>query len=518
VPPENPLTADKVNLGKALFWDEQLSATGNVACATCHMPEAGGTDPRTPRALHPGPDEEFGTADDVHGTLGVILNRADGHYVWEPTFGLTPQVTPYKSPSVFMSAYEPELFREGRAGPELRDPMTNVVVIPRGAALEVQALAPLISDVEMNHLGGTWPKIETRVREATPLALSPHVPVNLRAWLGTASYPDLFARAFGTPSVTAVRIAMALASYQRTLIPNQAPIDRYLAGETNALSPQERRGLAVFAEVGRCTTCHAPPFFGHAEFFNIGVRPWQEDRGRANVTGRTEDRGAFKVPSLRNVAQRAPFFRPGHMATLNDVIDFYARGGDFHEHQTPLIQPFSITAADRAALRAFLTHALTDPRPARAEPPFDHPALFADSSRVPAAFGHGLPGTDRRTPHLLAAEPPLLGNREFGLALVDGLAGAPALLLLDTTRGYGARFLGFPLYVGASANLHVLPLGALYHGSGRGDGYTTVVLVLPGDPALAGTELFLQGLVLDSGARAGIAATAGQRVGLFAAR
>ena len=95
-PAGNPLTPEKILLGKSLFWDEQLSSTRTVACGTCHIPAAGASDPRTavsPLALHPGADGQFETADDVLGSPGVPQSLADGTYVDHPDFGILPQAT-----------------------------------------------------------------------------------------------------------------------------------------------------------------------------------------------------------------------------------------------------------------------------------------------------------------------------------------------------------------------------------------------------------------------------------------
>ena len=108
-PAGNPLTAAKVQLGKALFWDEQLSSTGTVSCGTCHMPEGGGSDPRTARSLeasaHPGGDGVFGTSDDVRGSRGVPNASASGHYVKSEHFGLLAQVTGRRAPSAIGAGY-----------------------------------------------------------------------------------------------------------------------------------------------------------------------------------------------------------------------------------------------------------------------------------------------------------------------------------------------------------------------------------------------------------------------------
>jgi cytochrome c peroxidase len=516
VPPENPMTTDKVNLGKALFWDEQLSSSQTVACATCHIPEAGGSDPRAPRALHPGPDDQFATDDDILGSFGVISTSPRHLYQWHPLFGMRAQVTHRKAPSVFMAAYDRELFWDGRAPDQLFDPITRQLVIPQGAALERQATIPILSEVEMTHSGTDWPDIIARVQSSVPLGLARRVPPALSRWLRRDSYPALFARTFGTPDVTPVRIAMAIASYQRALVPNQTPFDSYVAGNQQALTAQEQSGLAVFERV-RCSVCHPAPLFTTGEFFTIGVRPPDEDVGRGGITRDPIDRGAFKVPSLRNVADRAPYMHNGRLPTLEAVVDFYERGGDFAENRTPIMRPARFNGTDKADLLAFLRRPLTDPRASAGAAPFDHPELSAEDRRAPRAYGQGTAGTLGRTPQIVAVEPPVLGNGHFRMSLTDGFATAPAVLLLDGAAG-NHRLLGVRFHVAFTASLVLLPLGQLLHGSGAGDGWASWSFALPRDPALAGSEFFAQAIVLDAGGPQGLSASAGVRWRLFAAR
>jgi cytochrome c peroxidase len=145
----------KVNLGQALFWDEQLSSTRSVACATCHIVDAGGHDPRLTigsfSTTNPGPDTTYGTPDDITGSPGLPLSDASGLYVLEPTFGIDVQVTPRKAPSVLNAAYAPRLFWDGRAGPVFRDPISGAIVLGGGAALESQVLGPPLATAEMAH-------------------------------------------------------------------------------------------------------------------------------------------------------------------------------------------------------------------------------------------------------------------------------------------------------------------------------------------------------------------------------
>jgi cytochrome c peroxidase len=150
-PAGNAVTTEKANLGKALFWDEQLSSTRTVSCASCHQPSAGGSDPRSqlddPASTNPGPDGVLGTADDITGSPGVITNGSDGSFGWHDFFGMTQQVTGRYAPTVINAGFVDELFWDGRASRQFRDPVTNAVVLNTGAALESQAAGPPTSDV-----------------------------------------------------------------------------------------------------------------------------------------------------------------------------------------------------------------------------------------------------------------------------------------------------------------------------------------------------------------------------------
>ncbi len=291
VPAGNPITPAKASLGKALFWDEQLSSTRTISCGTCHIPSAGGSDPRSALAgsigVHPGFDGTFGTDDDVRGSPGVPSSLALGTYVPEASFGVAPQVTGRKTPSMINAAFSPLLFWDGRATGTLADPVSGATVLTADAALESQAVAPPVSAVEMAHADRDWNDVAARTAESTPLALAASVPAALDAWIAGRSYPQLFQEAFGTPQVTPARIAMALATYQRTLISDDAPVDQPPPGPGNPppLTQLEAQGRNVFNGPGRCVLCHGGPLFTDHQFRNIGVRPIFEDLGRGAVTG-----------------------------------------------------------------------------------------------------------------------------------------------------------------------------------------------------------------------------------------
>ena len=371
VPPGNPQTPAKIVLGKMLFWDEQLSSDDSVACATCHLPEIGGSDPRSFTSPHPGSDIFFGNANDVLGSPGVAKQDCDGTMLPDPLFGFERQVTGRKTPSMINAAYSPRLFWDGRATGQFVDPETGAVLLFAGGALESQAVGPLVSSVEMACEGRTWDDVRAKLQAVTPLAFASDLTPDITAALATSSnYPALFQAAFGTPVINAGRIGFALASYQRTLISNQSPFDAFLANGPTALTPQQNQGFQAL--VGECLPCHGGPLLTNQTFQNIGVRPAGEDLGRGAVTGVPQDNGRFKVPSLRNVALRAPFFHNGGKSTLAEVIDFYDNGGDFF---APDLPPINLSFAEEVAIEVFLTTALTDPRVAAGLPPFDHPSL-----------------------------------------------------------------------------------------------------------------------------------------------
>jgi cytochrome c peroxidase len=244
-PPGNALTAAKAYLGKTLFWDEQLSSTRTVACGTCHFAASGGSDSRAvvnnARSRNPGADSVFGTADDVFASPGVISNSADGTYSLSPLFGLREQVTGRKSRSYIDAGYSNSLFWDGRATSVFTDPIGGAVLLNGGAALESQVLGPPVSSTEMAHAGRSWNDVAVRISSVAPLALSPSIPAGLKEWIGSRSYQDLFAEAFGTSEITPARIAMAIATFERTLYSDRTPFDQSVA-QISPLTAAETRG------------------------------------------------------------------------------------------------------------------------------------------------------------------------------------------------------------------------------------------------------------------------------------
>ena len=174
---------------------------------------------------------------------------------------------------------------------------------------------------------------------------------------GDKDYRKRFQAAFGQ-AASGDDVAKALASYVRTILAGDTPVDRYyFQGKGEALSPQELEGLRLFRGKARCSFCHAAPNFTDERFHNTGVA-WRDskwlDEGRYAVTKRDADRGAFKTPTLRELARTAPYMHDGSIATLEKVIEFYNRGGNKNPHLDPELRPLCLTAEEKQALLCFL--------------------------------------------------------------------------------------------------------------------------------------------------------------------
>ncbi|HWQ03054.1 MAG TPA: cytochrome c peroxidase [Candidatus Nitrosotenuis sp.] len=281
VPESNPLTPEKVALGRRLFHDPLLSRDFTIACATCHDPRRNFSD-SLPRAV---------------GIAGQEINR--------------------HAPALLNRGYGRAFFWDGRA-----------------ASLEEQALQPITNPKEFD---STLEIAVTRLRQH-------------------AEYPALFRAAFSR-DVCAEDISRALASYVRTIVVAGSPADRYFAGDVSALSAQARDGLELFRGKANCVTCHAGPLFSDEQFHNTGVA-WRDgafaDLGRGGVTGKKEDWGAFKTPSLREAARTAPYMHDGSLRTLEAVIEFYDRGGNANPQLDAEIRPLHLLPEEKKALLAFL--------------------------------------------------------------------------------------------------------------------------------------------------------------------
>ncbi|MBX3464093.1 MAG: hypothetical protein KF830_13045 [Planctomycetes bacterium] len=522
VPAENPPTPAKVMLGKILFWDEQLSSDDSTACGTCHQPAFGGSDPRAAEAWHPGPDGVFGTDDDRRGSLGVSRQAANGRFRADATFGFGRQATPRTAPSHLGAAYHIDLFWDARASTQFTDPETGVVLIAFEGALESQAVGPILNPVEMGREGRTWLHVRQKLQQVAPLALAESLTPDVQAALWqNPTYPALFAAAFGSPEISAARIAFALASYQRTQIPDDTPWDRFIAGDDGAMTSGEKTGWIVFQGTGRCIACHWAPTFSDDMWHVLGLRPAAEDLGVGAFTGVPDDLGAFKTPSLRNAGLRPRLFHNGQSPPLGDLaqwtdpnstLNVYLRGhGTVTDNLDPFLLPLQqlgVTAAEVHATQEFVRTALTDERAALALPPFDHPVLRSTAAPAPRTFGPGLAGA-RGEPFLIDTVPSYPGNQDWKLGLVASRGTTIGLLALGASPFEPhVPWFGLPWNVQpAGGRLFFLP------GGSNRPGNTTWFVPIPA--AMPPQSVYLQLFTLDQAAPGGIAASRGTELPIW---
>lgn len=310
VPPDNPMSAEKVELGRRLFYDIRLSGPGYMSCATCHRQEKAFTEGR-PVAV-----------------------------------GVTGERHTLNTPSLANVGYQTAL--------TWADPLQH--------SLEEQSKVPLFGadPVEMGSDGH-----EKHIVEQIGFN-------SINARLFREAFPETQGR------VDFEAIRKAIAAFQRTIISANSPYDRFrFAGEVYALPDAAKRGLVLFeSERLGCSSCHAglhltdaipEARYHNTGLYNVDGRGGLPDgrKGLVDHTGRAEDMGRFRTPSLRNVAVTAPYMHDGSLATLDDVISHYAAGGEAARRgaRSPLTSPkvraFVITQAERRDLIAFL-EALTD--------------------------------------------------------------------------------------------------------------------------------------------------------------
>lgn len=317
IPPDNPPTEETIALGRRLYYDPGLSADGTVSCATCHAPD---------------------------------LSFRDGKAL---SNGVAGQLGSRRAPTVVNAAYNTLQFWDGRA-----------------PSLEKQAEGPLTNPVEMaNTLEGVVNYVQSDPK-----------------------YRALFARAWGTKEITIDLVTRSIGSFERTVVIGNSPFDRfYYRGDKKALSPAAQRGLKLFLnqKKGNCSVCHVIgkryALFTDNKFHNIGVGADTsgnfEDVGRYVQTKSASDMGAFKTPTLRNIAKTAPYMHDGSLATLKDVVDHYVGGGTSNPHLDKEIHALAfLTFNERADLKAFL-ESLTGTLPPNVGPPEDLPAAKMQTAR-----------------------------------------------------------------------------------------------------------------------------------------
>ncbi|MBI1314975.1 c-type cytochrome [bacterium] len=227
------------------------------------------------------------------------------------------------APSVINAAYYKQQFWDGRA-----------------ASLEEQALGPIANPIEM-----ALP-VEDAVAKLNKIG----------------GYRAGFQKVFKT-DVTADGIAKAIAAYERTVLSGNAPYDQFKAGDTTALSEKAQHGMKLFFGKAHCSACHVGPNFSDSSYHNIGIGMDAEkpDAGRAAISKLSGDTGAFKTPTLREIARSAPYMHDGSLATLEAVIDHYDKGGIANEYLDEEIYEVRLTPDEKADLITFLKEGLSSP-------------------------------------------------------------------------------------------------------------------------------------------------------------
>ena len=234
--------------------------------------------------------------------------------------GVGGQVGGRSAPTIINATYNMFQFWDGRSG-----------------SLEDQALGPIQNPIEM---GMTLPEVVKKLN-AIP------------------GYRDQFQKVFGS-DVTAENIGRAIAAYERTVLSGDAPFDRFVAGDKQALSEGAQRGKNLFFGQAHCSACHTGPGFTDHAFHNLGVGHGKEfDRGRNVVSKVVGDTGSFKTPGLRDIAKTGPYMHDGSLKTLEDVVDYYDKGGTPNDYLDEEIFELKLTKEQKADLVLFLTEGLT---------------------------------------------------------------------------------------------------------------------------------------------------------------
>jgi cytochrome c peroxidase len=325
IPEDNPLTRAKIELGRQLFLDKRLSSDGTVSCATCHDPDASYAK-----------DTVFG--------VGVGSQKGNRN-----------------SPSGYNRIFSAAQFWDGRA-----------------ASLEEQAKGPIANPIEM---GNTHEVCVDTLRK---------IP----------GYQKQFAKIFPQEGFTIDTIAKAIAAFERVIVTGPSPADHYETLRTfettfrdylddleslkeddpdsyeqyrriqaalakQPISESAKRGREIFfTEKGNCTACHVGANFTDEKYHNLGVgmTAKEPDLGRYEVTKDDKDRGAFKTPTIRNVALTAPYMHDGSQATLEEVVEWYVKGGHPNPHLSDKIKKLDLTEQDKKDLVAYM-RALTGDLP-----------------------------------------------------------------------------------------------------------------------------------------------------------
>jgi cytochrome c peroxidase len=316
IPEDNPMTRAKIELGRQLYFDERISSDNTISCASCHDPNQG-----------------FG----AHTQFGI---------------GVQGKLGGRNSPVSYNRILSKAQFWDGRA-----------------ATLEDQAVGPIANAIEMGN-----------THESCTACIA-----------GIPGYKLQFERIF-EDGVTIANVGKALATFERAIVTGPAPFDAYDAlakfekvfaddlesldeePELNAkytalkeqasnmpMSESAQRGMVLFAKKANCAACHAGANFTDEQYHNLGVGMEAEkpDLGRFEVTKEDKDRGAFKTPTLRNVAMSPPYMHDGSQKTLAEVVEWYDKGGHKNKWLSDKMKPLKLTDEEKADLVAFMVEGLT---------------------------------------------------------------------------------------------------------------------------------------------------------------
>ncbi len=310
IPPANPMTKGKVELGKQLYFDPRISLDATVSCATCHDPAKGWTD-------------NLKTSTGIKGQKGGR-----------------------NAPTVLNTVYGKTMFWDGRA-----------------PSLEGQAQGPVQNKIEMGDQ--SYKQIVERLRK---------IP----------GYREQFQKVFGT-TVTLDGMAKAIAAFERTALSGNSAYDKYALGDPDsaetfkALTESQKRGMVLFGlslrdedpykvdatlrKKANCTACHAGANFTDEQFHNLGVG-WDAkksdyaDLGRWTISpiGSKADfeKGAFKTPTIRDIVNTGPYMHDGSEKTLEEVVDFYNKGGNPNPALDKDMKPLNLTDQEKADVVAFM--------------------------------------------------------------------------------------------------------------------------------------------------------------------
>jgi cytochrome c peroxidase len=317
IPEDNPLTRAKIELGRQLYFDPRLSVDGTVSCASCHDPAEGYT---------------------RHTQFGI---------------GVRGQQGGRNSPINYNRILSKEQFWDGRA-----------------ATLEEQAKGPIANPIEMGN-----------THEACVESLK-----------GIEGYRLQFEAVFGKEGITIDNVAKAIASFERVIVTGPSPADYYeplraftlafqqdledlegfkqddpanyekyvalkRANDAHPISASARRGRELFfGTKAGCTACHVGANFTDEKYHNLGVgmHANKPDLGRYEITKDEKDKGAFKTPTVRNVALTAPYMHDGSQKTLEEVVEWYDKGGHPNPYLSDKIKKLNLTAQEKADLVAYL--------------------------------------------------------------------------------------------------------------------------------------------------------------------